>query len=561
MLNSVRSALDRRWCRILICLSPLIIMLLWMIGPGFFYCIVDDVTHMNIVRAFPLVSKTISVIWGAALTGLYGAFPGVEWYGVWVLASMHLALVALHACLAGMRKWPLHIFLWFAQIVGFGYFSFTTASFFSIFAGMMIFILHGGFRGRRGVGCMLLGAALIFNGSIIRMSSPLICCMGLAGALALMKLVRREQKFSVLLVLLAVCIASQGAVTAADRAAIAADPELDAYRSFAIARGAYMDNSSRDMQALIDAGMDESEAYIVSRIFYADNRVYSTEWFENARDILEAQTDGLAETAYRMAKEGYRLLRRLDMGLWMAVAALLGAVAAWALRKKAAPYLALTILMLGLEILYLIYIYKCIARVTVMMNILAILAMLIIFFSAPANDAPVRTSLRRIAAAVLACASAAAGVGCLADGAEMVANYFAVEENNALLNDYLQTHGETRYVFQGSAVHRTMDYTVSLGRSETYNPESLLGDWHVYSPYWKEQMRGAGFGDHLDRGMDILLEDGVELVVYNEDDRLARAFENFFRMHSGVEVECAVKPAPFNEMFTCYDFNVIGPAA
>ena len=133
--------------RRLICLSPWLLTAILLIWPGIRYAVHDDLILAQIVRGGAFGCRFFSGLAGRAHCGLSALKPDVEWYDVWLLASLSAGFGMLHWIALRWEKFAAHAVLWLAQAsLTLAVFTFTTAAMVCVFAGAAALLLTRGER-------------------------------------------------------------------------------------------------------------------------------------------------------------------------------------------------------------------------------------------------------------------------------------------------------------------------------------------------------------------------------------------------------------------------------
>ena len=516
--------------RRLICLSPWLLTAILLIWPGIRYVVQDDLVLAQIVRGGAFGCRFFSGIAGRALYGLSALKPGVEWYDVWLLASLSAGFGMLHWTALRWEKRAAHAVLWLAQAsLTLAVFTFTTAAMVCVFAGAAALLLT---RGERRWPVWLAALLLVFNGCCMRRDGVLICCGGLLAPLAVLNGGFSWKRLGSAAAIAAVCAAIWAGIGLTDRALIGNDAALREYSEFESARSALMDGrqSAPDEARLAEAGILTEDLLLVRSNFYADAERLDEEWFQRCAGVLNEGGSPM-ETLRTTAGRAANLLHERNPQLLCALATAICALALGLARRRALPCALAMAVMLGLETAYLICVDRYLDRVAAVMNWLCALGVGAAYLSAAAQKR--RTGwLRGIAAACLA-------VMVVAAGRHAVRFYDYAREAERRHEQMADADG---LLLSSSVSLYTADLRVRAANGPDRLTPNLLADWELYSPWWRQQMVGAGLEDHCDYAFGALLEDGVALVVADGEQDAVGLLERYMERRDGVGISVEIAP-------------------
>ncbi len=241
-----------------------------------------------------------NVILGEGLKRLYTSWPGVPWYGAYLLVVHFVSQAAILYCvlMIGRKptdrdtavRWGLYL-LYFAvvelpMLVGM---QFTTTAFVATQAGMFLFLLAW-LRGARQTGEAILGpltvaVLLVTLGGLIRLES-LVMALLVAAPVALL-FVREYPKRALApcgVALLAAAALIIGA-TAYDQQAYEQDPQWQGFRSLNQLRGVFHDAawtyySPETAPLFSQVGWTENDHAMITEWFSDDSTLYSRQNLE-----------------------------------------------------------------------------------------------------------------------------------------------------------------------------------------------------------------------------------------------------------------------------------------
>ena len=200
-------------------------------------------------------------------------------------------------------------------------------------------------------------------------------------------------------------------------------------------------------------------------------------------------------------------------------------------RRRALPCALAMVVMLGLETAYLICVDRYLDRVAAVMNWLCALGVGAAYLSAAAQER--RTGwLRGIAAACLA-------VMVVAAGRHAVRFYDYAREAERRHEQMADADG---LLLSSSVSLYTADLRVRAANGPDRLTPNLLADWELYSPWWRQQMVGAGLEDHCDYAFGALLEDGVALVVADGEQDAVGLLERYMERRDGIGISVEIAP-------------------
>jgi hypothetical protein len=271
------------------------------------------------------------IVIGHALAGLYAAWPGAPWYGLYLLAVLFAAHVALAwAALAAApgRRVALAFAAYFASVglAQLAYFSFTGVAVLAAGAGLLVAArgLHRPSASSRAA-ALAAGAALALLGLMIRLEAPFLA-LGLFGPAAWLCAARAGRTRAVFAFGAALVLLS-GGLRALDASAYAPGTAWGEFRQFNTVRKRFTDYATpspeRAADALRQVGWRAADyRFLTLWWFHGDPAVYSRATLERLAALLDMQGPfAPQEHAARRLREA--LLDRRSLAAFLAAAALL----------------------------------------------------------------------------------------------------------------------------------------------------------------------------------------------------------------------------------------------
>ena len=516
--------------RKLVCLSPWLLTAILMVCPGIHYVVHDDMILAQIVHETAFGCRFFSLIAGRALYGLAVLAPGVEWFDVWLLASLAAGFGMLHWTALQWRKWSAHVGLWLVQILlTLSVFTFTTVAMVCVFAGAAALVLT---QSKHRWPLWLAALLLVFNGCCMRKDGVILCCGGLIAPLAVFNGGFSWKKLSSAAVIAAACMAIWCGIGLLDRALIRTDEVLEEYVEYEAARSGLYDGWQRepDEALLVEAGVSNEDLQLVRYYFHADPDRLDTEWFGNCA-ALQNETGSLQERLNMMYTRIRNMVYGRDMQVICPLAMALCALALGLERRRTLLCMLGEAIMLGLETLYLIYIDRYIGRVAVAMNLLCVLGVGAAYLFAPVQRSRV-VWLRGIAAACLVVVVAMVG--------RFTVWHHVTSQEAKWRHEQLMD--EEELLLSSGAMAYMGDYWVRTASGPDRFTPNLLGDWWLYSPWWRLQMERAGLEDHCDYAFGILLEDGVTLMASDTELDGVEMLKCYMERRDDIEITVEITP-------------------